>query len=237
MELLAENFTILVVDDDPYINEMICLYLKNNRFQTISAFSGREALKLWKLSSPHLIVLDIMLPDINGWEVCAELRTTSLLPILMLTAKGESDDKVKGFEIGADDYLVKPFDPNEMVARIKSLLKRSYLIAVPPTVKSKLVYGGLEVDPAGRTVTVENKFVDLTPREYQLLLIFCQHPNQVLTRQQLLDQVWGSDYFGEDRVVDVFVTRLRSKLPSATNEWSIETIRGAGYKFKVETPV
>ncbi len=231
---MKEDFTILVVDDDLYINEMILLYLKNKGFRTAAAFSGKEALEKWQKEGPHLLILDIMLPDLNGWEVCRELRKTSQIPILMLTAKGESEDKLKGFEIGADDYLVKPFDPNEMVARVQSLLKRAYLITSPADVHSFLQFGRLKIDLTGRSVTIENNQVELTPREYKLLFIFCQHPNQVLARQQLLDQVWGEDYLGEDRVVDVFVTRLRAKLASGTDGWRIETIRGIGYKFKVE---
>ncbi|MGG5254373.1 response regulator transcription factor [Neobacillus sp. SM06] len=230
---MKEDFTILVVDDDLYINEMIHLYLKNKGFRTTAAFTGKEALEKWQKEGAHLIILDIMLPDLNGWEVCKEVRKTSQIPILMLTAKGESEDKLKGFEIGADDYLVKPFDPNEMVARVQSLLKRAYLIP-PPDNHSLFQFGRLKIDPAGRSVTIENIQVELTPREYKLLLILCQHPNQVLARQQLLDQVWGEDFLGEDRVVDVFVTRLRAKLASGMDGWRIETIRGIGYKFKVE---
>jgi DNA-binding response OmpR family regulator len=232
--IIPENYNILVVDDDIYINEMIQLYLKNKGFHIVSAYSGPEALNFLQANTFHLTVLDIMLPEMSGWEVCQSIREYSEMPILMLTAKGENEDKVKGLSLGADDYLVKPFDPNELVARVISLLRRSYAISKKVINRSFNQFGELRIDTFGRTVSIGNDFIDLTPREFQLLLILTQHPNQVFDRQQLLDLVWGEDYMGEDRVVDVFVTRLRSKLTSDQDRWKIETIRGIGYKFKVE---
>lgn len=232
--IIPENYTILVVDDDIYINEMIQLYLRNKGFQIVPAYSGPEALSCLQMNAIHLVILDIMLPGMNGWDVCQSLREHSEIPILMLTAKGESEDKVKGLILGADDYLVKPFDPNELVARVVALLRRSYTIPKKLTTMSFIQYGNLMINTVSRTVSVRNEFIDLTPREFELLLILSQHPNQVFDRQQLLDLVWGEDYFGEDRVVDVFVTRLRSKLSIEQDKWKIETVRGIGYKFMVK---
>jgi DNA-binding response OmpR family regulator len=229
-----KDYTILVVDDDDYITELVQLYLKNKGFYVISASNGKEALKAMEEKEIHLLILDIMLPNINGWKVCETVRKKSDIPILMLTAKGESEDKLRGFLLGTDDYMVKPFDPNELVARVVSLLRRSYTLPqlVKPT--AKIQFGTLEVDTIAYVVTINNELVDVTPREYQLLLTFARHPNQVLERQQLLDLVWGEDYIGEDRVVDVFVQRLRHKLSDEAATWKIETVRGIGYKFRVE---
>lgn len=232
--IMPEDYTILLVDDDIYISEMVHLYLKSKGFNVLLAFTGLEALSLFKEHSPHLVILDIMLPEMDGWEVCRRIREVNNLPVLMLTAKSESEEKLNGFNLGADDYLVKPFDPNELIARVMSLLRRSYTIEKINKPASMIQYGNLKLDQASFMVTAGEKIVDLTPREYQLLLVFVKHPNQVLGRQHLLDLVWGEDYLGEDRVVDVFVTRLRQKLLSNHSGWKIETIRGFGYRFTVE---
>ena len=226
-----QSFTILLVDDDIYISEMAKLYLQNKGFHIYQAFTGKEALEMFKKHSVDLVILDLMLPEMNGWEVCREIRKTSDLPILMLTAKSESEDKVWGFSLGADDYLVKPFDPNELIARVISLLRRT---VKAEKMSTNIQFGQLIIDTKACTVTCSNETIDLTPREYQLLLVFTKHPNQVFHRQQLLDLVWGDDYFGEDRVVDVFVTRLRQKLGQDDGSWKIETVRGIGYKFTVD---
>ncbi|OXM85175.1 response regulator transcription factor [Paenibacillus rigui] len=230
------DFTILIADDDPYITELIRLYLSNKGYTLLSCASGSEVLPLIRSSRIHLLLLDIMLPGLDGWEVCRSLREMSDMPILMLTAKGESEDKALGFGLGADDYMVKPFDPNELVMRVGSLLRRAYTytqtrrqMAAP----APLQFDTMRIDTAAHTVTIQQELIELTPREYKLLLTFANHPNQVLDRQQLLDLVWGGDYFGEDRVVDVTVKRLRHKLSEESGYWSIETVRGTGYKFKV----
>jgi DNA-binding response OmpR family regulator len=228
------EYMILIVDDDPYITELIQLYLKDKGFNTLCCSAGDQALQVMQKQTIHLAVLDVMLPHLNGWDVLRKVRETSDMPVLMLTAKGESEDKIQGFGLGADDYIVKPFDPNELVVRIQSLLRRAYMQARQLTQPSVLHYGNLKVDTTAHTVNIDNEHIELTPREYKLLLTFIQHPNQVLDRQQLLDHVWGDDYFGEDRVVDVFVKRLRHKLTGESAHWSIETVRGAGYKFRVE---
>ncbi|HJV46298.1 MAG TPA: response regulator transcription factor [Bacillota bacterium] len=228
-----DSIRVLVVDDDPYICELVSLYLKKDGFQVLIATDGRECLNILHQESIHLIILDIMIPFINGWEVCKQIRETSEIPILMLSAKGENQDKVEGLTIGADDYVVKPFNPNELVARVHSLIRRSYEFPKPNTNTLFIRIGQLQIDLQSYTVTISQELIDLTPREFKLLVMFAKHPNQVLTRQQLLDQVWGEDYFGDDRVVDVFVKRLRKKLVDEHSEWEIQTIWGTGYKLKV----
>ncbi|MFH5186094.1 response regulator transcription factor [Paenibacillus sp. TAB 01] len=229
-----QDYTVLVADDDPYITELIRLYLSGQGYQAACCADGSQVLSMIRRTQAHLLILDIMLPGLDGWEVCRILRESSDMPILMLTAKGESEDKAQGFGLGADDYMVKPFDPNELVMRVGSLLRRSYAYTMtrrqmaPP---SAMQFGDLSIDTAAHAVTIDNEYIELTPREYKLLLTFAQHPNQVLARQQLLDRVWGEDYFGDDRVVDVTVKRLRRKLGEESEGWSLETARGIGYKF------
>jgi DNA-binding response OmpR family regulator len=210
------------------------MYLAGSGFQVVCAGTGSEALRIMKLQPIHLIVLDVMMPDKDGFRICEEIRSGSDVPILMLTAKGESEDKLRGFGLGADDYTVKPFDPNELIARIVSLLRRTYSSLRQLKLPSSVRIGSLLVETASRQVYVENDFVELTPKEYKLLLAFVQHPNQVLERQQLLDLVWGDDYDGEDRVVDATVKRLRQKLAPESTDWSLETVRGAGYLLRTE---
>lgn len=232
--IVPEQLTILVVDDDMYILELIDLYLKNKGFQVLKAGSGQKALNLLRTNVVHLIILDIMLPQMSGWEVCQSVREGSDVPILMLTAREGSEDKVKGLNLGADDYLVKPFDPNELVARVLALLRRAFSPQKRVVPLPLITLGTLKINTIRHVVTVREEYIELTPREFQLLLVFAKHPNQVFNREQLLDLVWGEDYLGEDRVVDVFVTRLRSKLPSDDGTWSIQTVRGFGYKLRVE---
>lgn len=232
--IIPQDHTVLVVDDDMYITEMIELYLTNKGFQVLSAYNGQDALNLLQENEIHCMILDIMLPKISGWEVCKAVRDSSDIPIIMLTAREQSEDKVQGLTIGADDYLVKPFDPNELIARVIALLRRAHSNSSPQRISAAShVYGSLKVDTLSHIVTNRNELIDLTPREFQLLLVFTKHPNQVFERQQLLDLVWGEDYMGEDRVVDVFVTRLRSKLANDGENWKIDTVRGIGYKFRV----
>jgi DNA-binding response OmpR family regulator len=228
------SYTVLIADDDVYITDLIRMYLAGNGFQVVCASTGSDALRIVRTQPIHLIVLDIMMPDKDGWLICREIRSSSDVPILMLTAKGESEDKLRGFGLGADDYIVKPFDPNELVARIVSLLRRTYSSLRQLKLPSSVRIGTLTIETASHQVYIDNDLVELTPKEYKLLLAFVQHPNQVLARQQLLDIVWGDDYFGEDRVVDVTVKRLRQKLAPESPEWSLETVRGAGYMLRTE---
>ncbi len=229
-----QEFHILVVDDDRNINVLIQMYLEHRGFQVSCAYNGITGLETIETGNIHLLILDLMMPDMDGWEMCKRVRDLGDIPILMLTARGDTSDKLRGFEIGADDYLVKPFDPNELIARTISLLRRTYQPKVNITPVTAIRFGSLVIDTEAHTVFVNGQQLILTPREYQLMRILAEHPNQVLNRQQLLDFVWGIDYIGEDRVVDVFVKRLRQKLDSDHEQWSIATMRGEGYKFKVE---
>jgi DNA-binding response OmpR family regulator len=231
------DFQILVVDDDVLIVDLIRLYLENQGYRVVSSYNAMDGIGRVLQGDIHLIILDIMLPDMEGWTMCERVRELCELgdiPILMVTAKGESADKLKGFGLGADDYLVKPFDPNELVARATSLLRRTYQQRAHFAANNLLRFGSLCIDTAGHTVTFRGLSIQLTTREYQLLRIFAEHPNHILNRQQLLDLVWGIDYVGEDRVVDVFVKRLRQKLESEIEQWAIVTVRGMGYKFELK---
>lgn len=222
---------ILVVDDDSNIAQLIKLYLEKEGFLTDCRFNGAEALKAFKATPPSLVLLDLMLPGMDGWEVCREIRKISDIPIIMLTAKGETFDKVLGLELGADDYLVKPFDPKELIARIKAVLRRHR----PLQEDSRLTaYPNLAVNLSDYTVTYHGKVLELPPKELELLYFFASRPNKVFTREQLLEQVWGFDFFGDSRTVDVHVKRLREKFDQHGDPWQIKTVWGVGYKFEVK---
>lgn len=230
---------ILIVDDDENIAELISLYLLKECFSTEIAGNGKQALELIKSYNPDLILLDIMLPDIDGYEVCAELRKTKQTPVIMLSAKGEVFDKVLGLKLGADDYIVKPFDSNELVARVKAVLRRTSIVPDASTVASAsdhkgefVEYDGLLVNITNYTVIFEGKPLEMPPKELELLYFLAKKPNQVFTRDQLLDQLWDYEYMGDSRTVDVHVKRLREKLNDDHN-WSIATVWGKGYKFEV----
>ena len=229
---------ILIVDDDENIAELISLYLVKECFDTEIAANGEEALKKFEAYHPHLILLDIMLPGIDGYDVCREIRKNSNVPIIMLSAKGEVFDKVLGLKIGADDYMVKPFDSNELVARVQAILRRT----VVPNEEKKVVpegegecvsYDGLTVNLTSYSVVYNGKPVEMPPKELELLYFLASKPNQVFTREQLLDQIWGYDYIGDTRTVDVHVKRVREKIKDGSN-WSIATVWGIGYKFEVK---
>ncbi|MCM1287889.1 MAG: response regulator transcription factor [Clostridium sp.] len=230
---------ILIVDDDENIAELISLYLVKECFSTEIAYTGREALMLEKTYKPHLILLDIMLPDIDGYEVCTEIRKTKQTPIIMLSAKGEVFDKVLGLKIGADDYMIKPFDSNELVARVKAVLRRTL---VAPEITNAAIetdhqgdyveYEELLINITNYTVIFEGHQIEMPPKELELLYFLAKKPNQVFTRDQLLDRLWGYEYIGDSRTVDVHIKRLREKLNDNHN-WSISTVWGKGYKFEV----
>lgn len=230
---------ILIVDDDENIAELISLYLLKECFDTEIASSGEEALEMFKQYNPDLILLDIMLPGIDGYDVCREIRKSSNAPIIMLSAKGEVFDKVLGLKIGADDYIVKPFDSNEMVARVQALLRRSVKKedAVEDGVNEKkeevIKYNGLVVNLTSYAVVYKDVPIDMPPKELELLYFLASKPNQVFTREQLLDKIWGYDYIGDTRTVDVHVKRIREKIKDINN-WSIATVWGIGYKFEVK---
>ncbi|MBQ7102686.1 MAG: response regulator transcription factor, partial [Anaerotignum sp.] len=220
---------ILIVDDDLHIAELISLYMMKDGYETEEVYDGKEALKKAESFQPDLILLDLMLPGMDGYQVCAEIRKTSRVPIIMLTAKGETFDKVLGLELGADDYIVKPFDPKELVARVKAVLRR-YEPKEEAVDKNLLKFGGLEINLSNYSVTYEGKALDFPPKEFELLSFLAQHPGRVFTREQLLDRIWGYEYVGDTRTVDVHVKRIREKLNSE-DEWGILTVWSVGSKF------
>ena len=233
-----EKKRILIVDDDENIAELISLYLLKECFDTEIVGDGEQALVKFKEYKPQLILLDIMLPGIDGYDVCREIRKSSNVPIIMLSAKGEVFDKVLGLKIGADDYMIKPFDSNELVARVQAVLRRvSQNEAADETAseeeKDCVKYDGLTVDLTGYSVIYNGKAIDMPPKEMELLYFLASSPNQVFTREQLLDQIWGYDYIGDTRTVDVHVNRIREKIKDGKN-WSIATVWGIGYKFEVK---
>lgn len=233
-----EKKKILIVDDDENIAELISLYLIKECFDTEIADNGEQAIELFKSYKPNLVLLDIMLPGIDGYDVCREIRKISSIPIIMLSAKGEVFDKVLGLKIGADDYMVKPFDSNELVARVQAILRRSEGTDdnednsnMP---KEECVeMEGLSVNLTSYSVMYNGKFVEMPPKELELLYFLASRPNQVFTREQLLDKIWGYDYIGDTRTVDVHVKRIREKIKDQAN-WSIATVWGIGYKFEVK---
>ena len=222
---------ILIGDDDQIVHEALGIYLKAEGFEPVDAFDGEEALAA---ITPEIVlcVLDIMMPKMSGIEVCREIRKNSQLPILMLTAKGEEIDRIVGLELGADDYIVKPFSPREVVARIKAVLRRTS--EQPKSDNSVINYNGLTIDLKSYTVTLRGEPVICTPKEIEILYMLASNPGQVFTREQLLSRVWGYDFAGETRTVDTHIKRIRAKLDSTGLGWSIKTIYGVGYKFEVE---
>ena len=224
---------ILLVDDDPNIRQLVRLYLEKEGLDVTEADRGDTALKEFKAAPPNLMLLDVMLPGMDGWQVCREVRKVSNIPIIMLTAKDETFDKVLGLELGADDYVVKPFDAKELVARIKAVIRR-YQNGGESTEK-ELAFPGLTINMSQYTVTYMGKEMDMPPKELELLYFLASHPGMVFTREQLLEQVWGYDYFGDSRTVDVHVKRLREKLSGGeAMGWQIKTVWGVGYKFDVK---
>ncbi len=227
---------ILIVDDDENIAELISLYLTKECFDTKLVYDGEAALAAFDTYQPGLILLDVMLPGIDGYQVCREIRARSQTPIIMLSAKGEVFDKVLGLELGADDYIMKPFDSKEMVARVKAVLRR-YQPAKPETraeTPSKRVeYPELVINLTNYSVLVNGQNVDMPPKELELLYFLASSPNQVFTREQLLDHIWGYEYIGDTRTVDVHIKRLREKIGDHAS-WSLSTVWGIGYKFEVK---
>ena len=222
---------ILIVDDDANICELLRLYLEKNNYQTIVANDGMSAVSMNESHKPDLILLDIMLPKLDGWQVCREIRKTSEVPIIMLTAKGETFDKILGLELGADDYISKPFDTKEVVARVKAVLRRT----TKGVVEDKIVkFDKLIINLTNYELIVNGEQIDTPPKELELIYHLASNPNRVYTRNQLLDEVWGFDYFGDSRTVDVHVKRIREKLEGVSNEWELKTVWGVGYKFELK---
>ncbi|MBE6916196.1 MAG: response regulator transcription factor [Ruminococcaceae bacterium] len=224
---------ILIVEDDKNISELIRLYLEKENFEVAQAENGKTGVELFHSFAPDLILLDLMLPVLDGWGVCREIRKTSKVPIIMVTAKDETFDKVMGLEIGADDYIAKPFDMKEVIARIHAVLRRCEKEA-PDTVQ-QLEYENLVIDMDAYQVLVKGARVEMPPKEIELLNFLASHPNRVFTRNQLLDEVWDFDYFGDSRTVDVHIKRLREKIDGVSETWSLKTVWGVGYKFEVES--
>ncbi len=232
---MAEKQKILIVDDDNNIAELISLYLTKECFETIIAEDGETALKMFKDAEPDLVLLDLMLPGIDGYQVCREIRSTSQTPVIMLSAKGEVFDKVLGLELGADDYMEKPFDSKELVARVKAVLRR--FKSVPQPVQNKNIeevsFPGLTINKTNYSVIYLGNKVEMPPKELELLYFLASTPNHVFTREQLLNQIWGYEYAGDTRTVDVHIKRIREKINDNDN-WAISTIWGIGYKFETK---
>lgn len=226
---------ILIVDDDNNIAELISLYLAKECFETLIVNDGEEALKAMTSFSPDLILLDLMLPGIDGYQVCREVRQKSNTPIIMLSAKGEIFDKVLGLELGADDYMIKPFDSKELVARVKAVLRRFHAEkpAISQTNGKYVEYPDLIINQTNYSVVYNGSAVDMPPKELELLYFLASSPNQVFTREQLLDHIWGYEYIGDTRTVDVHIKRLREKIKDH-EQWAISTVWGIGYKFEVK---
>ena len=232
---MAERQKVLIVDDDSNIAELISLYPTKEMYLTRIAEDGESAIKAFQSFGPDLILLDLMLPGIDGYEVCRRIRMESDVPIMMLSAKGETFDKVLGLELGADDYMIKPFESKELVARIKAILRRTNVSkkAADPTQEVKVVeYPGLTVNLTNYSVIYEGNTIYMPPKELELLYFLAAHPNQVFSREQLLDNIWGYEYAGDTRTVDVHIKRLREKIKDHDN-WSIATVWAIGYKFEV----
>lgn len=221
---------VLVIEDDSNIAELLRLYLEKDGFEVHIADNGGKGVSAFERLNPNLVLLDIMLPVLDGWGVCREIRNISKVPIIMLTAKGETFDKVSGLEMGADDYIVKPFEVKELLARVHAVMRR-YEADVEQL--KKLVFDKLIINMDSFELIVDGKKVDAPPKEMELLFHLASTPNRVYTRNQLLDEVWGFDYFGDSRTVDVHVKRLREKLENVSDKWSLKTVWGVGYKFEL----
>jgi len=233
-----EKTKILIVDDDRNICELLRLYLEKEGYETALAYDGEQALDKFNSQKPALVLLDVMMPKLDGWEVCRRIRASSQVPVIMLTAKGETFDKVLGLELGADDYIVKPFDTKEVVARIKAVLRRYAAGTAAPEkaeeAKKVISYDKLSVDLTRYELKVDGRVVEAPPKELELLYYLASHPNRVFNRDQLLDEVWGFEYYGDSRTIDVHVKRLREKLEGVSDRWSLKTVWGVGYKFEVK---
>lgn len=220
---------ILIVDDDPHIRELLRVLLKNEGYEIHEAEDGVKALSFLEFVKVDMVILDIMMPNMDGWELCREVRRLYDLPMLMLTAKGETMQKVKGFELGTDDYLVKPFEPQELLVRVKAVLKR-YRIAVSQTVQ----FGDLVLDRKTFEIAIGSQILNLPLKEFELLFKLASYPGKTFSREQLIEQIWGYDYEGDERTVDVHIKRIRERFPEEQHTFKISTIRGLGYRLEVQ---
>lgn len=230
---MENNPKILIVDDEENICELVRLYIEKEGFDAIIANDGQEAVAKFNKEKPDLILLDIMLPIKDGWQVCREIRAQSKVPIIMLTAKGETFDKVLGLELGADDYVVKPFEPKELIARIRAVLRRSADSVDEKADEDELSFDGLKINQSTYEVYIDDKKVEMPPKEFELLYFLAKNTNKVFTRDQLLDEIWGYEFFGDSRTVDVHIKRIREKLEGENRTWALKTVWGVGYKFEV----
>ncbi|MBZ4665999.1 response regulator transcription factor [Mahella sp.] len=221
------GFRIMVVEDEERMRQLLYLYMQNEGFEVLEASDGQQALELFEQYPTDLVILDVMLPHVDGWTVCRQIRQASQVPIIMLTARGEENDKLFGFDLGVDDYVVKPFSPKELVARVKALLKRSH--GNTNAQDHVIRYGNLSIEPLSRRVAINDQDIILTPKEFDLLFFMASHPGQVFSREQLLHHVWGYDFYGDSRTVDAHVKNLRAKLGDYGRY--IATVWGVGYKF------
>ncbi len=224
--------SVLVVEDDPNIRELLQLYLEKDGYAVTLAADGGQGLEKFRAIKPNLVLLDVMMPVMDGWAVCKAIRAEDSTPVIMLTAKGETDDKVMGLKAGADDYIIKPFEMKELLARIEAVLRRTGVSTEDPKAR-RLVFDKLTIDMDAFELIVDGKKVEAPPKEMELLFYLASSPNRVYTRNQLLDEVWGFDYFGDSRTVDVHVKRLREKLEGVSDKWCVKTVWGVGYKFEV----
>ncbi len=230
--IYMSQIKVLIVDDDSHITELIKLYVEKEGFSGIVAHNGKLAIEAFKSQSPSIVILDVMMPEMDGWQVCREIRKFSNIPIIMLTAKSDTFDKVLGLELGADDYMVKPFEAKELIARIKAVLRR--FEGVKEEVSDKHIsYENIDINLSNYELKICGKLVDIPPKEMELLYFLASNPNRVFTREQLLEEVWSFDYYGGSRTVDVHIKRLREKLEGVEGNWSLKTIWGVGYKFEV----
>ena len=228
------NERILIVDDDNNICELLRLYLEKDGFQTDIVTDGIKAIEVFNSVNPDLFLLDIMLPGMDGWQICREIRKSSQTPIIMLTAKGETFDKVLGLELGADDYITKPFETKEVIARIKAVLRRASANAPATEAIKEVSFDKLLINLTNYELKVDGKTIDTPPKELELIYHLANNPNRVYTRDQLLDEVWGFEYYGDSRTVDVHVKRLREKLEGVSDKWELKTVWGVGYKFETK---
>ncbi|NLD48330.1 MAG: response regulator transcription factor [Clostridiaceae bacterium] len=222
---------VMVIDDDVNICELIRLYMEKEGYEVITVYNGIKAVEEFKSFTPNIVILDIMLPGVDGWQVCREMRKVSNIPIIMLSAKGETFDKVLGLELGADDYMVKPFEPKELVARLKAVLRRYEHKEIDT---QEIVYPNLVINKSNYILKVNGKDMEIPPKELELLYFIASNPNKVFTREQLLEQVWGFDFYGDSRTVDVHIKRLREKIDIEGQNWQLKTVWGVGYKFEVK---
>lgn len=228
---MAAHTRVLVVDDDSNICELIRLYLEKEDFLVSISYDGKKALEAFKEQAPDIVILDIMLPGMDGWQVCREIRRMSAIPIIMLSAKDETFNKVLGLELGADDYMVKPFEPKELIARIRAVLRRYDKQEEAP---QQVVFPGLVINKSTYSVKLNGNEIEMPPKELELLYFLASNPNKVFTREQLLENVWGFDFYGDTRTVDVHIKRLREKFEPGDYKWQIKTVWGVGYKFEVK---